>query len=81
MPYERPQRTSGGFIIGILSIPLGWFVPVLGIIMAIIAIYMGKDGQKLGLPMADATVKLGLLGLFVSFVSLAIDLILLLGET
>jgi hypothetical protein len=45
--------------------------------MAIIAIYLGKQGQKEGLAKADKAVTYGMIGLILSIVFIVISIVLL----
>ena len=60
--------------LGILSIIFAFLSATIGIILAIVAIYLGKQGQKEGLLKADKAVTFGIVGLALSIIMLIVSI-------
>ena len=76
-PYGYAGEASAAYWLGILSIIFAFLAAFLGLILAIIAIYLGKQGQKEGLLKADKAVTFGYIGLILSIIFMLITVVLL----
>ena len=76
-PYGQAQEATAAYWLGILSIVFAFIFTFLGLIMAIIAIYLGKQGQKEGLAKADQAVTFGMIGLVLSIIFMVITMVVL----
>ena len=75
-PYAGQGEATAAYWLGILSIIFAFLFTYLGLILAIIAIYLGKQGQKEGLLKADKAVTYGIIGLILSIIFIVISIIL-----
>jgi hypothetical protein len=63
--------------LSILSIVFAFLSPVIGLILAIVGIYLGKQGQREGQLKADKAVTIGYVGLVLSVIMLVINYVVL----
>jgi hypothetical protein len=76
-PYAQPQEATGAYWLGILSIIFAFLFSYLGLILGIIAIYLGKQGQQQGLLKADRAVTFGIIGVVLSIIFIVISIIII----
>lgn len=62
---------------GVLSIIFAFLSSWIGLVLAIVAIYLGKQGQKEGLLKADKAVTFGIVGLILSIIMIIVSMIFL----
>ncbi len=60
-PYGHVP-TSSAYYLGIISIVMAFFMSVIGLIMGVVAVYLGNQDKQKGLLKADTGVKLGIVG-------------------
>jgi heme/copper-type cytochrome/quinol oxidase subunit 2 len=74
-PPYGPVPTSSAYYLGILSIVMAIFLSFIGLVLGIAAVYLGNQDKQKGFPKAAEGVKLGMVGIVVSIIFLALNLI------
>lgn len=67
-PYYGPEPATGALIIGILAILFSFAFGVLGLVLGIIAIYLGSQGKREGRQYANGAFILGVVAVLISVV-------------
>ncbi len=66
LPYYGPEPATGALIIGVLAIVFAFVsFGVLGLILGVIAIYMGSKGRREGRQHANAAFVLGIIAVII----------------
>jgi len=68
--------TSNAYYLGILSIAMAIFVSFIGLIVGVVAVYLGNQDKIKGLAKADEGIKFGIVGIVLAVVFIAINMIL-----
>lgn len=76
-PYYGPEPATGALIIGILAIVFAFAFGVIGLVLGIIAIYLGSQGKREGRQYANGAFILGLIAVIISLVYVIIIIIAL----
>ena len=76
-PYGAQGEATAAYWLGILSIIFAIFVSLLGLILGIIAVYLGKQGQREGLAKADQAVTFGWIGIILAVILWIISIVLI----
>jgi hypothetical protein len=64
-------------VIGLLSMILAFFGGVVGLVLGIIAVYLGKDAQRRGLKHAETAVTVGYVGIVLSIINIMVLVLVL----
>lgn len=62
----RPRDATGAYALGVFSIVMGFIFGPLGLILGLMAVYMGKKAQREGLVKAEAAIAVGYVGIVIS---------------
>ena len=73
-PYGQVP-TSSAYYLGILSIVMALFINFIGLILGVVAVYLGNQDKQKGLAKAETGVKLGIVAIVLAIVIIAANLI------